>query len=347
MDILSLTQKTKDILTPFIYGICIAYILNPSIKFFENKILIKSNYIKNRQNLKRIISITTTYLILTGLVVWLISYIIPEISVNTQDISRKITSFDVEKFNNSVRENIPIKSETVDDIITKINDVLGDIINNIPKVLNKVVSKTFSFASIILNVILGVVISIYILFDKENIAKFNKKLLYAFSNENISNNTIKFFKEANTTFEKFFVGKIIDSVIVGAIFFIGVSIINPPFTILLSIIIGVTNMIPFFGPFIGGIPVVLITLASDINHPLKALWITIFILALQQFDGNILGPKIIGDSIGVKPLGIIFAIIIGGALFGPAGMFFGVPIFAVIFTTFNNFIDKKYNKKYN
>ncbi|MDE6181935.1 MAG: AI-2E family transporter, partial [Eubacteriales bacterium] len=112
------------------------------------------------------------------------------------------------------------------------------------------------------------------------------------------------------------------------------------------IIIGVTNMIPFFGPFIGGIPVILITLVSDITNPLKSIWVAIFILALQQFDGNILSPKILGDSIGVKPLGIVFAIIVAGALLGPAGMFFGVPIFAVIFNLFSNYIEKKYNKKY-
>ncbi|MDE6357046.1 MAG: AI-2E family transporter, partial [Eubacteriales bacterium] len=123
-------------------------------------------------------------------------------------------------------------------------------------------------------------------------------------------------------------------------------IIKPPFVVLLSIIIGVTNMIPFFGPFIGAIPVILITLVSDITNPLKCVWIGIFILALQQFDGNILGPKILGDSIGVKPLGIVFAIIVAGALFGPAGMFFGVPVFAVIFNLFSNYIEKRYNQKY-
>ena len=162
----------------------------------------------------------------------------------------------------------------------------------------------------------------------------------------LANNLIQFCKEANYTFEKFFVGKIIDSTIIGIIFFVGAKLLKAPFAMLLSIIIGVTNMIPFFGPFIGAIPVIFITLMFDITNPLKAVWMAIFILLLQQFDGNILGPKILGDSIGIKPVGIIFSIIVGGAIFGPAGMFFGVPIFAVIFSVFNRFIDKKYSRKY-
>ncbi len=258
----------------------------------------------------------------------------------------KIKTFDFNYLENLIKESLPLNEDISSEVFDKGKSFITELINNIPEVFNKVISSTFGIASILLNFILGIVISIYILFDKENIAKFNKKILYAFSNETTGKNILKFFKDSNDTFEKFFVGKIIDSAIIGVIFFIGASIINPPFILLLSIIIGITNIIPFFGPFIGGIPVILITLITDVSHPEKALWLLIFILALQQFDGNILGPKILGDSIGVKPLGIIFSIIIAGDIFGPAGMFFGVPVFAVIFNLFSNYISKRYNSKY-
>lgn len=340
-------KETKTVLTPFIYGIIIAYVLNPSVKFIENKVLIKSNFIYNKNSLKRLISISSTYIILFSFLIWLISYILPELKQSIQDISAKVKVFDISSLESNIKQVLPLNDYVSSEIFTKWKTLFNDLINNIPNMLNKILSITGGIASVLLNFVLGIVISIYILFDKENIGKFNKKIVYAFSNQNIAKNILNFCKESNDTFEKFFVGKIIDSIIIGIIFFIGASIINPPFTLLLSIIIGITNIIPFFGPFIGGIPVILITLITDTANPLKALWLTIFIFAIQQFDGNILGPKILGDCIGVKPLGIIFSIIIAGAIFGPAGMFFGVPIFAVIFNLFSSYIDKKYNSKYN
>ena len=147
-------------------------------------------------------------------------------------------------------------------------------------------------------------------------------------------------KYTNSVFNSFVVGKTIDSLIIAIIFFIGSIILNLPYPMLFAIIIGITNMIPYFGPFIGAVPVVALTI---LINPIKGLWVLIFVL--QQFDGVILGPRILGDSIGLKPIGVIFAIIVGGAIAGPLGMFFGVPIFSVIFTIFSNFVEKLYNSK--
>ncbi len=245
-----------------------------------------------------------------------------------------------------LKENIPIDENITSEIFGYIEGFIRGFIEQFPKYVKKILSSTLNIATILLNVVLGIVISIYILFDKEIIGERSRKIVYAILPKKASENLIQFCKESNYTFEKFFVGKIIDSTIIGIIFFVGATLLKAPFAMLLSIIIGVTNMIPFFGPFIGAVPVIFITLMFDITNPLKSVWIGIFILLLQQFDGNILGPKILGDSIGIKPIGIIFSIIVGGAIFGPPGMFFGVPIFAVIFSAFNNFIDKRYNKKY-
>lgn len=338
-------KDTKAILAPFIYGIGIAYILNSSLKFLEFKVFSKIKYIDERKNVKRYLSISTTYIILFSFLIWLISYLIPEIKKSIQDMSNYFNVFDVDSLD-KLLTNIPLDEDIIQKVTMYINGFVGEFITNVPNHAKKILSSTMNVASIVFNVIMGVVISVYILFDKENIGECNKKIVYAILSEKLSKNLIKFCKDSNDTFEKFFVGKIIDSTIIGIIFFIGASLLKAPFTMLLSIIIGVTNMIPFFGPFMGAIPVIIITLIADIAHPLKSIWIGLFILALQQFDGNILGPKILGDSIGVKPLGIIFSIIVGGALLGPAGMFFGVPIFAVLFSLINSFIDRKYKEKY-
>lgn len=345
LDISITIKNAKDILAPFIYGIGIAYVLNSSLKFLENKIFCKIKCIEDRKNLKRGISIATAYILLFSFLMWLISYLIPEIQKSILDATEYFKNFDVNALDNLLNR-IPLQENTVDEITNYVQNFLKSFLEQFPTYIKRILSSTINIASVLLNVILGIVISIYILFDKEDIAKRSKKIVCAILPKKGATNLIDFCKEANYTFEKFFVGKIIDSTIIGIIFFVGATLLKAPFAILLSIIIGVTNMIPFFGPFIGGIPVVLITLLFDITNPLKSLWIALFILLLQQFDGNILGPKILGDSIGIKPIGIIFSIIVGGAIFGPAGMFFGVPVFAVIFSTFNRFIDRVYKEKY-
>ncbi|WP_317366889.1 AI-2E family transporter [uncultured Tyzzerella sp.] len=346
LDISVTIKEAKDILAPFIYGIGIAYILNSSLKFLENKILSKIRYLDNRKKLKRGISITTAYVILFSFLIWLISYLIPEIRKSIIDVSDYFKTFDTNAFDKMLKENIPIDDTVISEVFVYIQNFLMGFIEQFPYYIKRILSSTLNIASILLNVVLGIVISIYILFDKEAIGERSRKIVCAILPKRASENLIQFCKESNNTFEKFFVGKIIDSTIIGIIFFVGATILKAPFAMLLSIIIGVTNMIPFFGPFIGAVPVIFITLIFDIANPLKALWILIFILLLQQFDGNILGPKILGDSIGIKPIGIIFSIIVGGAIFGPPGMFFGVPIFAVIFSTFNRFVDRRYDKKY-
>ncbi|WP_330651646.1 AI-2E family transporter [[Clostridium] colinum] len=344
LDVSLAIKNAKHILSPFIYGIGIAYVLNSSLKFLEAKFFSKITYLNTRKRLKRGLSITTTYALLFSFLIWLISYLIPEIQKSIIDVSEYFKTFDINAFDKMLKQNVPINEGIIDSISNYIEGFLRGFIDQVPTYLKRILSSTINIASVLLNVILGIVISIYILFDKEEIGEKSKKIVYAIFPKKVSYSLIQFFKEANYTFEKFFVGKMIDSTIIGIIFFVGATLLKAPFAMLLSIIIGITNMIPFFGPFIGGIPVVFITLMFDITNPLKSIWISIFILLLQQFDGNILGPKILGDSIGIKPIGIIFSIIVGGALFGPAGMFFGVPIFAVIFSTFNRFIDKKYEK---
>jgi hypothetical protein len=205
-----------------------------------------------------------------------------------------------------------------------------------------VLSRAVSIASSIYNVIMSLIISIYMLSDKEKLGILLGKLLYCFMSRKRALKTVSFAIHLNEVFENYFTGKLVDSFIIAVIFFVGAALLKLPYPLFFALIIGITNMIPYFGPVIGGVPVVMLTL---IYSPIKGLWVLLFIIVLQQFDGVILGPKILGNSIGIKPLGVIFAIIVGGAIAGPVGMFFGVPIFSVLAEVVNDFIEKNYYTK--
>ncbi len=333
------------ILEPFIFGSFIAYFLDSIVNWFEKKIF--ANADKYR---KRLFSVITTYFIFIGLLIWSLIYFIPELVYNVQKLIL-ITPNALGKLNN-------VRYGFLYEIIDKMNKILGtnydlsDLfrvilepfvksVSSLKNMSGEIITKTFGFASSVLNIILGLVIAFYMLCDKTRLINSAKKIVYIIFGNKRARKIIFSLGEYNSIFKKFIIGKSIDSIIIGVLFFIIASFINLPYVLFLSLIIGITNMIPYFGPFIGAIPVVLI---AFLNKPVMALWIAIIIFALQQFDGIILGPKILGDSTGLKPLEVIFAIITGGALFGIFGMFFGVPIFAVILKILRNSVNKKYEE---
>lgn len=346
------------ILTPFIYGIFIAYILNSPVKWFENNVYLKIPFGRKKVNYIRTISILTTYLLVIGFLVCVIRYIFPEIRDNLDNLILSLRTYaaginmeasaysNTNEFLNSMLvyfNETFTTSYTPGDIINFVIDPIMKTLSSLPFFLNVLLAGTVNFAYALLNAVLGLVIAFYMLCEKEKFAATIGKFLYTILKKQTAERVILTAKSSNAVFEKFFIGKAIDSIIIGILFFIIALIINLPFTLLSSLIIGITNMIPYFGPFIGAIPVILITL---LVNPVLALWLTLIIFLLQQFDGLILGPKILGESTGMKPIGVIFSIIVGGALFGVIGMFFGVPAFAVLKVMFTTLLNKKYNEKY-
>ena len=171
--------------------------------------------------------------------------------------------------------------------------------------------------------------------DKEGFTAKAKMLTYAVFNTSHANFIIHSMRFTNKTFIGFFTGKILDSAIIGVLCYIGMSFLNMPYTLLISVIIGVTNVIPFFGPYLGAIPSIFLILLVD---PMQAIYFAIFILILQQFDGNILGPKILGESTGLSSFLVIVAILIGGGIFGIPGMIIGVPVFAVLYAALEKLV---------
>lgn len=336
-----------SLLKPFITGFLIAYILNPIVGFFRSKVFGRIKPLQNKEGLVKTLSIIVTYLLVVLLVYFMIVSIIPEIISSIQRVVSVLLNYlpTAERQLNAFLENYNMGSSYAAEIQKSLSSTIDsafgaalDSLKNVPTVMSTIMKGTFNVASWLLNFVIGVIISLYFLVDKKNLIRFGKKVFYALLPQRGYNVLADFVKDANRTFESFFIGKVIDSLIIGVIFFFGCCFISPDYALLFACVIGITNIIPYFGPFIGSVPVVALCL---MQNPISALWILIFIVVVQQFDGYILGPKVLGESIGIKPLGVIFAILIGGGLFGVLGMFFGVPVFAVISRTIDGFLDKR------
>lgn len=341
----------KKIISPFIYGFCIAYLVNPLVCFFEKKLKSK---IKSQRALRNI-SILITYIALFGCIFLIMKYFIPEVMTSAYNFANtlpeSLASFEdnLYKFFDKIEF---INSEDVVYAFNIASSYMMDYTKNIPLIISKyfngntitaLLSSTYNIASYLINILLGIVISLYLLAGKEKFINYLKKIIYAFFADKKVTLFIHNMRRIDSIFKNFIVGKTIDSTIIGILCFIGLNILNTPFIMLISVIVGVTNMIPYFGPFIGGVPAVFIVL---LTMPSKALLVAIFILILQQFDGIILGPKILGQTVGISPIWIILSITIGGAVMGPLGMFIGVPVFASIKLFFCEYVDMTYSTKY-
>ena len=218
------------------------------------------------------------------------------------------------------------------------NTVITIITNMVPVIGNWVLELSSSLFSIFI----GVIVSIYMLIDKEKLLALCRKIVFAFSPNERAKFILRIARIRNDTFGKFLVGKIIDSLIIGVLTFCILSICKMPYTLLISVIIGITNIIPFFGPFFGAIPSVIIVLFVS---PTKALWLVLIVFVIQQIDGNIIGPKILGDTIGISAFWILFSLLIFSKLLGFVGMIVGVPIFAVVYSLIKETVEVRLKDK--
>ncbi|MGL4790658.1 MAG: AI-2E family transporter [Anaerotignaceae bacterium] len=342
----TLKNTIISVFSPFIFGIFIAYFINPAVRIIENKILVHILPQKKHHKIKRSFSILASYTVVIGFCVWLSIFFIPDIidSIATFMNNLPANLIKLETYLYNVLQEYEFIDETkIIELIGIYYDKFIGLSNDLPAVIATILDRTFIAASTLVKVIMGIFISFYMLYEKENFNVNFKKMVYAYSADRKADRFFFNCNRVNRIFENFIIGKALDSLIIGILCFIVTTIFSMPYAGLISLIVGLTNMIPYFGPFIGGIPAVLIIL---LTAPQKAVLMLIIIIVLQQFDGNYLGPKILGASIGVNPLWIILSIVVGGAIGGPLGMFLGVPIFASIRLFIVESIDNKYTKKY-
>ena len=278
----------------------------------------------------------------------LISQIVPSV----QNIAVNFDSYvaNITKWLNRVLEDNPEAGDYVIKTVTKYSSeletwVTNDLPNTAAGLIKTVSLSVIGVFGVLWDFIIGFVISIYVMASKEKFAGQAKKVLYAIFEQDTSNTLIKNLRFTHQTFIGFLGGKIVDSIIIGILCFIGTSILKTPYAALVSVIIGVTNVIPFFGPFLGAVPCTLLIFVVDPLHPLNCLYFVIFILILQQVDGNIIGPKILGSSTGLTGFWVIFAITLFGGLLGVFGMIIGVPILAVLYAAVRATVNMALAKK--
>lgn len=341
-------DKIWVILMPVTDGLILAYLLTPLLNVIERKIVkpfftfIKID-IKKKQ--LRLFSILLTIILVLAVIYGFFAMVIPQIINSIRTIILQFPSYvdTLTYWISKLLEDNPDIETFVTGMVSKYSTEFEDLINaKVLPQLNNVIMiismGVYSFLKEFWNLIIGFIISIYVLASKELFAAQAKKIVYAFIHLDAANRFISNVRFSNKTFCGFFVGKILDSIIIGILCFIGTSIIGTPFNVLISVIVGVTNIIPFFGPFLGAIPSILLILFVN---PLQALYFLIFVFLLQQADGNIIGPKILGNSTGLSSFWVIFAITLFGGMFGIAGMILGVPIFAVIFAFIKSTVESR------
>ena len=353
--VLSGIKRLLHILTPIIDGVALAYILTPSLNFIEREWVgrlfarSKKEMTVRRRRVKRNLSILITYIIFIGLLYLFFRLIIPQLINSIKSIVYQFPRYinNLEAFIKQLFNDYPEIEETLNTFITDYSIQLNTYIQNklIPQAedLIKVFSlSVFNVLKATLNLIIGFIISLYLMSTKELLAGQAKKIMYAMYETKEANRLISGIRYSHTVFIGFLGGKLIDSVIIGFLCFGITRIVGIPYAVLVSVIVGVTNIIPFFGPYIGAIPSIFLVLMVN---PIKALYLLIIILVIQQLDGNIIGPKILGDSTGLSSFWVIFAITVFGGLFGIPGMLLGVPTFAVIYALTKYNINRKLRHK--
>ncbi len=328
-------------LVPFIFGICFAFILIPLRNIAEEKLLSRFNLSdKAKRNIAVAISIITMILILVGFFALLVPQIISSVSTFAGNLSYYIT-----KSQTLIEQYVSGDTKMLDsvyDILLDGASQLAKMITGSSNGLSKIVVYVGDTVKFIINFLIGIIIALYLLLDTEKFKMQMKKLTFCILPEDIALGLVSICKLTADMFYKFISGKAIDSLIIGIICYVGCKLLNMPYAVLIALVVGVTNMIPVFGPFIGAIPCLIILVMIDW---VKAAEFLVFIIILQQCDGNIIGPYILGDAVGLPTLWVMFAIIVGGALFGIVGMFIGVPTFAVIYTLVKQGINRRLKDK--
>jgi predicted PurR-regulated permease PerM len=330
------------LITPFVYGFFIAYLVNWVYKFFKETI-----FSKMAEKSGKYCSLSLSYLLVLGLIGFIIAIVTPQIVESASKLIKHLyTMFNSDKsfvYNclNIIGVNDPSIEKSVAEVI---GNLLGDLEDVISKMIAPICEITTKLVKELYNWLLGFIISVYLLSSKEKLLLQLKKIVDLFVPKRIIAPMMEILKLSHKKVGRFLVTKIINAFIVGILCFIITCLFNTPYSPLISVIVGIANIIPFLGPFIGAILGVFIVLTVDY---LKAFWFAIFIFILQQIDANIIGPRLLGSSIGLSGFWIMFSVIIGGGLFGVLGMMLGVPIFSVIYLICTKYVNNKLSYKNN
>lgn len=345
-------QKILKVLMPIIIGAAMAYILLPvynalmkvTKKLFL-KVLSPENAVKAAKGISTLLSLS---LLIATLTVMLIMAI-PQVVESLVNIANGLPA-NIQKLTNFTEKLLKNNPQIYNTVVDWLNQFEGNVMNMIKEyllpvtnqLLTSVTSGVISALSFMLNIGIGLIVCVYVLVSKETFCAQGKKFIYSRFKAEPANRFIEDMRVIHKIFSGFISGKILDSFIIGVITVIVLSIMGMPYAVMISILVGVTNIIPFFGPILGAVPSALIILTVD---PVKCLYFIIYVFIIQQVDGNILGPKILGNSTGLPSFWVLFAILICGGLFGLAGMLLGVPVFAAIYFFMGRWVNESLQRR--
>lgn len=326
-----------DVLTPFLAAFVVAYILNRPTLFFERTLFSSFRH-------RRALAITLSYLLAVAFLGILLVLILPQVLQSIIGLINNIETY-LANFTlliQSLMEQLELDSELFDDVMLSYKDIINNVANFLAVGLPQIFNYGMAIGNGVISGITAFIASIYMLAGKEHLLTQMRKIIYATMPEMRAHKFLSVCDRANSIFSGFIVGKLLDSAIIGVLCFILCTFLRIPLSLLISVVVGFTNVIPFFGPIIGAVPCTMILILVD---PWASLRFIFLILALQQFDGNILGPRILGNSTGLSAIWVLVAIVVGGGLFGFPGMLLGVPTFAVIYTLTRDWTNRQLEEK--
>lgn len=348
-------KYVNRVLAPIIYGAILAYLLTPiynQVYRLADRIL--TPYLKRgkkKSGLAKAAATLASIAFLAAVAAGLVWLILPRVFESVKGIVNSIPS-------NAARIALWIEALFADypDIEMAVLNVYNqgveklvswvqtttDLLPNIERIITGVYASIMGVVNLVKNVLIGIIVMVYLLNIKDTLAAQGKKIIYSLFPLPVANEAVEKWRFIHRVFGGFIIGKLWDSLIIGILTFVWLSIIKMPYTVLISVIVGVTNVIPFFGPFIGAVPSAILVL---LVNPRKCLWFLLSILAIQQLDGNIIGPKILGNSTGLSSFWVLFSILLFGGLMGPVGMIIGVPLFAVLYRLAAEWVNKRLKRK--
>ena len=333
-------SQVTGILSPFLVGGALAFIQMPIARWIE-KLLTKTLF---RRSLKtrapRVISAAAALLLLVLFLLIFLNILLPQAIASVNTLIKQVTAFvdENDETINSLMKRAGLISADVDPLNSVWQNILSSATNYVD-LLPSVLKTSYNLVySIVFKFLIGLIVSFYLLIDSKRISRKCKQACYALMEKDNAERLILWSRKASRLFAGFTTGKIVDSIVVGIICYIVMLIMGLEYPLLISVIIGVTNVLPFFGPFIGAIPSILIL---AIVNPPSALKFAIFILILQQLDGNLIGPKILGDYVGISPLLTMGAILLGSGLMGFTGLIISVPLCALLYALIHTLIENR------
>lgn len=353
-------SKLTEILAPVLYGMAMAYLLTPIVNWFERKILPRVNALRSRRQQApiqghplwlRALGILFTWSVTLLVIYLLMSVLVPQLvdSVRTLIANAEGYYNTVYGWGNALMADNPKLAQWLQQL-ENYRESAGSFIDGLMPQVEELISSvtggiwnsvwgTVNFA---MDMVIGIIISVYLIAMKEKGLARSYKVVYSLLREDRAELFLRGVRRVDDIFSGFIRGKLLDSLIIGILCFIGCSVLKMPYTPLVSVVVGVTNVIPFFGPFLGAIPSAFLIVLVD---PLKGVYFVLFVLALQQLDGNVIGPKILGDSTGISSFWVIVAILVGGGFFGVLGMFLGVPVFAALQTLIRYLVNRRLTRR--